>query len=93
MGFEAFRFRERFKGGLPPGIVPPRAAQCTLRVLFAAFGGTILVATATILAASRQLFARPSSIFSVADATFFAAFGGNPRQLCRHISLSAIFNG
>ena len=78
MGFEAFRFRERFKGGLPPGIVPPRAAQCTLRVLFAAFGGTILVATATILAASRQLFARPSSIL---------------RQLCRHISLSAIFNG
>ena len=78
MGFEAFRFRERFKGGLPPGIVPPRAAQCTLRVLFAAFGGNILVATATILAASRQLFARPSSIL---------------RQLCRHISLSAIFNG
>ena len=27
MGFEAFRFRERFKGGLPPGIVPPRAAK------------------------------------------------------------------
>ena len=24
MGFEAFRFRERFKGGLPPGIVPPK---------------------------------------------------------------------
>ena len=33
MGFEAFRFRERFKGGLPPGIVPPRAAQCTRSVL------------------------------------------------------------
>ena len=62
------------KAAMPPGIVPPRAAQCTRSVLFAAFGGNIL----TILAASRQLFARPSSIL---------------RRLCRHISLSAIFNG
>ena len=59
MGFEAFRFRERFKGGLPPGIVPPRAAQCTLRVLFAAFGGNFLHVRAAFSGGFAAIFPFP----------------------------------